>query len=571
MSNTTQSKRKFSFQSLGIRIFFLSFILLVLPLLFHNLLMYKEDYQEKKENLFLSLRIIGDNKAYDVQQYIESEQKFLNWISKEPITKELLERAQAEEVLSKISFISEDHNDLSFSKNLQSLRSIRNQYSENRAFLLEIDDQKNLIIPIPVKRNNSLEGYLLSETPITDVKNSLFQQFSFPYPLTVRFYANKNDPYPEDEGVEPFLVNRDDKIYFAKRVPFEGTNFSLMFYVLESDIQELSVAKVILSIVQLLIFFFLIGGIAVFFLTARMSRPIKHLLDVMDKVANQKLSARYQKDKMGFEINLLGSHFNQMIDSLIHYQDEVETIHIKNEILRKELEIGRDIQQSLFPKKLPSIQNLDIATYCKQAKEVGGDFYDLFIIDNRLIFCIADVSGKGISACLYSLGVRSLIRSAFSQEDDIKKALQTVNHLFYEDVGDIGVFTTLWIGSLNLKTNELTYSSLGHHPALLKKADKLIELSTKSNALGPFKDVFIEIDNIVLEKGDLLFLYTDGVIDRQNLDQEFFGYENIKTFLHSEETPVSHQLIDNFIQTLDTFAKTEPLYDDLTLASIFIK
>lgn len=571
MPNNKPPKRKFSFQSLGIRIFFISFILLVLPLLFHNLSMYRQDYREKRNNLFLSLKIVGDNKAYDVQQYIESEQKFLHWISNEPITHDLLERAQTEETLSKISFISQNNEDIGFSEYLPNIRSIKSEFKKNKAFLLEIDGVKSLIIPVPVKTNGSLLGYLISETLIEDLKDSLFQQFSFPYWLTVRFYSDQNDPNPENKGKEPFLVDREGKSYFAKRAPFKDTNFSLMFYVLESDIKELSIEKVVWSIVQLLVFFFLIGGIFVFFLTARMSRPIKHLLDVMDEVADQKLSARYQKDRMGFEINLLGSHFNTMIDSVLHYQKEVEKIHTKHVSLRKELEIGRDIQQSLFPKKLPSIQNLDITNYCKQAKEVGGDFYDLFTVNDCLIFCIADVSGKGISACLYSLGVRSLIRSAFSHENDMIRALQTVNHHFYEDVGDIGVFTTLWIGSLDLKTNKLTYSSLGHHPALLKREDTLIELSTKSNALGPFKEVSIETKSIVLKKDDLILLYTDGVIDRQNTDQEFYGYENIKTFLLTDKTKNTKELVDNFIGTLDSFAKTEPLYDDLTLVSIIQK
>lgn len=568
MQKDPNRKKKQLFHSLGTRILIISLILLVLPLLVHNIFMYREDFNEKKETAFLAIRLVGEDKAYDVQQYIGSEQKFLRWISTEPITKELLERAQNEEVLSTLSYHSLEGESFHFFKDEIPIEKIANSLEKNEAFVYQTDVVKTLLIPVSVKRKGKTIGYLISETSLNELRSSLFKQFSFPYTLNILFFENDQDPYPDNMGLEPFPIVWKGEKYFAKRVSFKGTNFSVFFFVLEEDIKELSISNMIINILQLLVFFFLIGGIFVLLLTKRMSRPIKHLLNVMEEISGHDLNARYQPDKMGFEINILGLHFNNMIDSIVHYQEEVERIHVKKEALRKELEIGRDIQQSLFPKQLPTIQNVDIASYCEQAKEVGGDFYDLFVTENRLIFSIADVSGKGISACLYSLGVRSLIRSALSKENDLKKAMQTVNHLFHQDVGEIGVFTTLWVGSLDLTTKELTYTSLGHHPALLKRKNEVIELTTQSNAIGPFKEVFIETATITLQKDDLIFLYTDGVIDRQNTEKEFYGYENIKSFVLNQKAKDTNDLISSFIKELDLFAKAEPLYDDLTLVSI---
>lgn len=577
-----EKKRESLIHSLAFRILFIALILLVLPLFVHNIFNYWQEYQKKKENLFLTLKIVGDNKSFDVIQYIDSEEKFLSWISSSEINNDLMIRAQAEEKLSVLSYISLAGESLIFSKSslIKEHPTFLSDLKNYTSFFYENAEEKILIVSVPVKREGSVIGYLISETHIDQLKNELFQSFTFPYPVDISFHENSLDPFSvhrKDEAFhngrdeEPFTAMIDGKEYFIKRVIFPKANFSLFIAVLVKDIADLSIIEVIRNAIYLILFFVVFGGVLAFFLAKRMYRPVKHLLEVINKIFYHDLDARYMSDKMGFEINVVGQHFNQMIDSVIHYQSEVERFRLKQEAYKKELEIGREIQLSLFPKTLPSLKNIDIGGVCHPAKEVGGDFYDLFLINSRLIFCVADAAGKGVSACLYSLGIRSLVRSALSEETDLSKAIQTVNHHFHEDVSESGVFTTLWIGILDTNTLELTYSSHGHHPALLKREDEIIELNTRSNALGPFKNVVVEIKSIVLKPKDQLLLYTDGVIDRQNQKQEFYGYETIKAFLLKEASVSTKQLLSNFIAELDDFAKKEPLFDDLTLLALIMQ
>lgn len=568
-----RKKKDRLFHSLAVRILLIALILLVLPLFFHNLFLYWQDYQEKKDNLFLNLKIVGNNKSYDVFQYVDSEKKFLSWISTQELNEDLLERAQFEEKLSKLYFIdSEGKQILNPSEKLPFIDA---DYLENLKhydnFLTEDTETKVLDIPVPVKNDGKFIGFLISRTPIESLKKELFQTFTFPYAVEISFHENEFAPFPNSQETDTFSAKENGESVFVKRVPFSRSNFSLYFIVQEEEVSDLSVDKVLKNIVYLTGFFVVFGGIFVFIIARRMYKPMKHLLSVIDKIFYYDLDARYTPDKMGFEINILGEHFNKMIDSVFHYQTEMEKFRLEQEALKKELEIGTEIQQSLFPKTIPSLKNVDIEGKCLQAKEVGGDFFDLFLVGNKLVFCVADAAGKGISACLYSLGIRSLLRSTLSKEPDLKIALENVNALFHEDVGESGVFTTLWIGVLDTNSNELTYSSLGHHPVLLKRGGEVQELNTQSNALGPFEDVFIETKTCKLHTNDNLLLFTDGVVDCQNEKEEFFGYDNIVKYFSSHKSFTAKEYVASFLDHLKEYSKDHPLFDDLTILSLFIK
>ena len=187
-------------------------------------------------------------------------------------------------------------------------------------------------------------------------------------------------------------------------------------------------------------------------------------------------------------------------------------------------------RKEFFHAKCPSSPGLDIASGFTPAREVGGDFYDVYVKrdvqPNQLVIAIADASGKGITACFYSLCVRSMLRSYDSTYADLPKIIRSTNNLFCLDTGDTGMFVTAWVGIYDPATKIIRFSSCGHHPAIIKRKDgSLIEVTTSGIALGvaPFDKV--KADQFQLETGDWVILYTDGILDARDAEGTHFGKE----------------------------------------------
>lgn len=313
-----------------------------------------------------------------------------------------------------------------------------------------------------------------------------------------------------------------------------------------------------------------LGGGLTYLLARRLSRPLRSLCLTMERIRSSDLSARYQMDSMGFEINIVGEIFNKTICSLIDSFERVEKERLEKEAFKRELMIGQEVQSSILPKTLPSFLGLDIASCFIPAKEVGGDFYDFLTCPNeqqeRLFFSIADTAGKGFSACLYSLTLRSLLRSYAQMTHQLDLIISKSNQLFCLDAGDTGMFVTAWVGMFDQKKKELYFSNCGHFPAYLMRADGSLEtLTTRGAAFGiePF-DPF-EIRNVQLRSGDILLLFTDGIIEALNERVEMFGEKRLIKLLEDRKDLSAQQIVDGVIEELHSFTGGIAQYDDLTL------
>jgi sigma-B regulation protein RsbU (phosphoserine phosphatase) len=224
----------------------------------------------------------------------------------------------------------------------------------------------------------------------------------------------------------------------------------------------------------------------------------------------------------------------------------------------------------MLPAHLPDYPGLDLATGYLPAKEVGGDFYDLFTTpDNRLMITMADTSGKGISACMYSLSIRSMIRAYFSYGLPLTEVIKNTNLLFAKDAENTGIFVTAWFGLYDEKTKTLEYTSAGHYPAFLRKENgELIELNTKGIALGVEKTSNIQTQTVTLSKNDVLFLYTDGVIDAVNPSDEFFGTKRLKELIQRSHNLPSKQIVKSLLNEIKGFSEMTAQFDDITVLSI---
>ncbi len=377
------------------------------------------------------------------------------------------------------------------------------------------------------------------------------------------------------KSLQPFvfdLVNQGDPVKGPLIItrPYPGSNFSLRVSITKEAVSKLEGAGVYHHLFVLMGIILTVGGLGTLWLIMKMSRPLSQLAYVMEGVGNQDISLRYTSDPFGFEINNLGKSFNYMLDSLLCHMEEAKNERIHRERLSKELEIGHTIQQELLPGQLPTMQGIKMAGRFVSAKEVAGDFYDLYpLSESTLFFAIADGSDKGISACLYSLIARSMLRTHAENGTPLEKIVKQTNNLFCHDTKDSGNFVTAWVGILNSHSGELTYASAGHMPAICIRADgSLEELTTKGIALGVIEIEQVEVKTLTLPKGSQLLLYTDGVLDTQNKKGELFGKSRLVDYLKSTSNFEPELLVSGLLEAIGEFNFGSEPYDDLTLLCV---
>lgn len=356
----------------------------------------------------------------------------------------------------------------------------------------------------------------------------------------------------------------------ALRVPLEGAHFDLLIEIPAAKVTHARGTGFFGHLILFFSLFLLLGAIGTFWLVSRMARPLNQLSHVMHAVEAQNYAKRYKAAPLGFEINVLGETFNRMLDALVRNMEEAKNERVARELLERELDIGRQIQQELLPKEIPQFPGLKVGGGFIPAKEVGGDFYDLFPIDDQHLFLtIADGSDKGISACLYALIVRSMLRSHAIAGNDLKKIVMATNDLFCHDTGMTGNFVTAWMAIFNKESKTLSFTSAGHCPAIyIGSGGEVEELNTQGIALGVEEGAEFEVKEKILVSDSLLLLYTDGVIEAHNEKGELFEKSRLIEFLTGRRALGPQALIDKLLEEINQFSKGLPQHDDLTVLSI---
>lgn len=243
--------------------------------------------------------------------------------------------------------------------------------------------------------------------------------------------------------------------------------------------------------------------------------------------------------------------------------------------IQHDLNISRDIQQAILPKEFPPFPeepNFDIYASMVAANEVGGDFYDFFLIDkDRLGFVIGDVSGKGISAAIFMAVSRTLIRATGIKGDSVSECMRYVNNLLCtESVSSM--FVTVFYGILNTRTGEVDYVNAGHNPPYTLSSNGISKVEmTNGLALGVLDDFNFESKKLHLKKGDQLLLYTDGVIEAFNLEETAYGEEKFENFLNENRSHPVETIIKRSFADVNDFVDGAPQSDDITLLGITFK
>ncbi len=246
--------------------------------------------------------------------------------------------------------------------------------------------------------------------------------------------------------------------------------------------------------------------------------------------------------------------------------------YIEKQRIEESFKLAREIQMSMIPNNFDFIKtnrHIDLYATIKPVYEVGGDFYDFFLLDNDLLFfCIGDVSGKGVPAALFMAITRTLI-NAFSKTDKPLDSVMTqVNkELLLEN--DASMFATIFSGILNTRNGKLSYCNCGHNPPfLITKDGHTTQIENPLNPALGIENETIEMGSLELNFGDLIFLYTDGVTEAANRNDDFFGEQKLLDLLKNNHSLLPENLVAETFNKIRTFTDEAKQNDDITILSI---
>ena len=261
------------------------------------------------------------------------------------------------------------------------------------------------------------------------------------------------------------------------------------------------------------------------------------------------------------EFSSLSDDINSTVATLKRYIAEAAAR------IDKELEYAKQIQLSALPTNFPEDEDFGIYAQMIAAKEVGGDFYDFYKLnDTTVAFLAADVSGKGIPAAMFMMTAKTIIKDLAESGMAVNEIFAKANEKLCEN-NESGMFVTAWMGILDLKTGNLQFANAGHNPPLLKRADGSFEyLKTRAGfVLAGMEGVRYRVAELTLAPGDRLFLYTDGVPEATNADNKLYGEDRLLDFMNQNSTVEAKALLQRLKANIDEFVGDAPQFDDITM------
>ena len=265
-------------------------------------------------------------------------------------------------------------------------------------------------------------------------------------------------------------------------------------------------------------------------------------------------------------INAVG--FALMV-TIIAYTERQRILVIEKSRMQSELEVATVIQHSLLPvinEEYPGRKEIEVSAFMETAKEVGGDFYDVFQVDsNRIAFVIGDVSGKGVPAALFMATAKMTLQNCIRDIPSLAQAISVANNSLCAR-NEADMFVTLWVGILQLESGEMTYVSAGHNPPVIISNNTPKYLKGKNGfVLAGMEDFFYKENSVKLNVGDTVCLYTDGVTEANNQNKELFGENGLISCLSETNNSSPDQIIKTVKDSVDLFVGKEPQFDDQTM------
>ena len=298
-------------------------------------------------------------------------------------------------------------------------------------------------------------------------------------------------------------------------------------------------------------------------------QKVDKINDSLDSITNGNLDTVVDV-KSSIEFSSLSDGINVTVDSLKSYIAEA------NARIDSELKYAKEIQASTLPAYFPAFperHEFDIYALMDPAKEVGGDFYDFYILNNdTLAFVVADVSGKGIPASLFMMRAKTTLKTYAENNIGVADIFTNANYQLCEG-NNADMFVTAWMGFLNLKTGELKFANAGHNRPLLRRKDGTFEyLSGKVGfVLGGMEGIVYKEQSVTLEPGDEIFLYTDGVVEATNVNMELYGDDRLQQCINGLIGEDCMTICKSIRKDVDIFYDGAPQFDDITELSVQFK
>ena len=312
-------------------------------------------------------------------------------------------------------------------------------------------------------------------------------------------------------------------------------------------------------------------------LRRKIKKPLKGTETAVKRYEKEKDGAAVTEDlariRPNNEIEALCYGFSTLVAELDRYVEEVRQISADKERIETELNVATKIQADMLPQEFPDESRFDLYATMDPAKEVGGDFYDFFMLDKDHIgLVIADVSGKGVPAALFMVIAKTLIKGRALSGGSPSEILYGVNNILCER-NDLGYFVTVWFAIIDLRTGEGVSSNAGHEHPVIKPSEKQYEYRVypHSPALGLIEDIRFKERQFKVEPGDRIFVYTDGVPEATNAEKQLFGDERLKEALDASDVNDPAGVCRKVREYIDEFVDGEEQFDDITMLTFRFK
>lgn len=366
-----------------------------------------------------------------------------------------------------------------------------------------------------------------------------------------------------------YFAGKKAWIYY---VPLPSAGWSIGIVIPEEElfagIHHLSRIVLVIGFAGFAFLFFVVMAIS-----RNITEPLRQLAQTTTEIAKGSLDVSLPRRRPSDEVGDLTTSFENMQLALKEYISNLREATAARERMESELKIARTIQMSFLPQRFPPFpekREFDIYAAIVPAREVGGDLYDFFLLDNEtLFFAIGDVSGKGVPAALFMAASKLLIKGTVNRDIEISEALARVNRELCGG-NDAMMFLTYFCAALNFRTGELRYSNAGHNPPLIVRRGgkpEWLELP-EGFLLGVMEESVYRTVTTHLQPGDLLFLYTDGVTEAMNADGEAYSESRLQGLLENLAGETPESIVQKVICNVQEFAGSAPQSDDITILSL---
>ena len=386
--------------------------------------------------------------------------------------------------------------------------------------------------------------------------------------------VEKNYISISDDIMTIFLIATIFIIILGIIIASDHTLINAMDNILPLDKTEVIISM--MSLMDVLLIIFLIPSIMVLrYIEQKVIEPILSFAKIEDFIHENKkieakglvdIYAKYINEKT--EIGTLAKSYTELINFNNHYIENIQEIEGEKERIKAELDIATRIQAANLPTEAIINDNYIVNGYSNPAKEVGGDFFDYFELDDEhLAIVIGDASGKGVPAAILAMITQVMIKQLIKHNQDPARILYLLNNQICENNSE-SMFITLWLGVYNKKTKELIFSNAGHNPPLIYENNEFKYLDIDTGiVLGIMEDFEFKTEVITLSHE--IITYTDGITDANNANNEMYGEERLLNFFNNFKN--SKSPIQSLLKDINNFTKDEEQYDDMTLVYLKIK